>query len=37
MVKYSEFWPALVAGLEKVAEYNDQTGDSDAYVMAMCM
>lgn len=37
MVKYNRFWPALAADLEKVVECNDWTGDSDAYVMAMCM
>lgn len=34
--EYIDFWPALEAGLQKVANYYEKTADSDAYFMAMC-
>ena len=34
--EYIDFWPALEAGINKVAAYYEKTADCDAYIMAMC-
>jgi hypothetical protein len=35
--EYLGFWPALEAGIKKIASYYKKTADSDAYIMAMHM
>ena len=34
--EYADFWSALEAGVNKIANYYEKTADSDAYIMAMC-
>ncbi len=34
--KYVPFADALQAATEKIADYYDKTGDTDAYVISMC-